>query len=267
MTAPAEQIVVGIDEMPQSRPALRWAVEAAAGRGAAVRVVRPCLDQSGRLPLEDCQAELDAAVAYAVDRLGAGRASGQVVHGTAARAILGAAADATLIALCDQGGTDGLRSAAAVIAAAPCPVIIVRGNNRPGPVVLGTDGTANCEEPVAFAFEEADRAGVPLTVTYSWQPPHPYDEDSAVATKRALLETGLAETVRPYREKFPGVRVQVTVVMGRPAAALAELTRDASLLVVGSRGHGQVGGPPVGSVGQDLLHQASCSIAVVHTPA
>jgi nucleotide-binding universal stress UspA family protein len=267
MNAQAEQIVIGIDEMPQSRPALQWAVEAAVSRGAVVRVVRACLDETGRLPVEDCQAELEAAAAYAADRLGAGRASGRLVRGTAARVILAEAADAGLIVVGDRGGPAGPGCvAAAVIAGSSCSVIVVRGNNWHGRIVVGTDGSANCEDPVAFAFEEADRAGVPLTVAYCWQPPHAYDEDSAVARKRALLETWLADTVRSCREKYQGVRVRVRVVMGRPAAALAPLTRGSSLLVLGSRSHGQVGGPPVGSVSQDLLHQASCSIAVVHSP-
>lgn len=268
MNAQAEQIVIGIDEMPQSRLALRWAVEAAVGRGAVVRVVRACLDDTGRLPVDDCQAELEAAVSYAADRLGEGRASGRLVRRTAARALLGEAADAELIVLGDRGGTTEFGSvAAAVIAGSPCSVLVLRGNNWPGRIVIGTDGSANCDEPVAFAFEEADRAGVPLTVAYCWQPLHAYDEELAIAKKRALLETWLADAVRSYREKYPGVRVRIRVVMGRPAAALAPLTRGSSLLVVGSRRHGRVGGPPVGSVGQDLLHQASCSIAVVHGPA
>jgi nucleotide-binding universal stress UspA family protein len=268
MNAQAEQIVIGIDEMPQSRLALQWAVEAAVSHGGEVRVVRACLDDTGRLPVDDCQAELEAAVSYAADRLGEGRASGRLVRSTAARAILGAD-DADLIVLGDRGGTAGPGSvAAAVIAGSSCSVIVVHGKHRPGgQIVVGTDGSANCEEPVAFAFEQAERTGVPVTVAYCWQPPHAYDDESAVAKRRGLLETWLADTIQSYREKYPGVQVRVSVVSGQPSAALAELTRGASLLVLGSRSHGQVGGPPVGSVSQDLLHQASCSIAVVHCSA
>ena len=43
-------ILVGVDDTPESQLALHWAVEAAKGRGAAVRVVRAYLNELSRWP-------------------------------------------------------------------------------------------------------------------------------------------------------------------------------------------------------------------------
>jgi nucleotide-binding universal stress UspA family protein len=51
---------------------------------------------------------------------------------------------------------------------------------------------------------------------------------------------------------------------GSPAKNLAEVSRDAALLIVGSRGHGELVGSLLGSVGQQLLHHAGCPVMIVH---
>jgi nucleotide-binding universal stress UspA family protein len=48
---------------------------------------------------------------------------------------------------------------------------------------------------------------------------------------------------------------------GNPARVLVEIATDASLLVVGARGHGHF---LLGSVSDRCVHHADCPVVVVH---
>ncbi|TCC44875.1 universal stress protein [Kribbella pittospori] len=272
-------ILVGVDDTPESQIALRWAVEAAQERGSAVRVVRAYLHEVGNWPalgvegyvpstppVDLYQADLDAAVRFAQDRLGHERGSGWLANQAPADAILAEAVDADMVVV---GTRSRNKMSAAVLGSvatsvaskAPCPVVVVRGDRRSGPVVVGTDGSVDSDEALAFAFEQATASGQPLTVVYCWRPQEQHVE-SAESTSE-LLKNWLAESLEPYRAKHPAVRVKVSVLEGRASAKLVDLSQDASLVVVGSRGRGGVAGLLLGSVSQSLLHHADSPVAVV----
>ena len=103
-------ILVGVDDTPESQLALRWAVQAAEGRGSAVRVVRAYLNELSRwpalgvegyvpppMPLDKYQHEVEAAVRYARDRLGYEGGSGWLANNDPAHAILTEAGDADMV--------------------------------------------------------------------------------------------------------------------------------------------------------------------------
>jgi nucleotide-binding universal stress UspA family protein len=268
-------IVVGVDGTPESQVAVRWAIQAAKSRGTAVRVVRayrnedsakPTGKEAVPPPAERYQAELDAAVGQVRDRLGHDRGSGRLADQSPAQAILAESGGAELIVL----GTKRPNRLEAVIlgsvvtavtARAHCPVAIVSGGRSNGPIVVGADGSAHCEEALAFAFEEADRSGLPIVAAYCWQPPDPLDR--SVAGTHELLRDWVADSLVQYRRKYPSVRARAQVLEGRPAVELATLTEGASLAVVGSRGRGGVRGLLLGSVSQSLLHRAGCPVVIV----
>jgi nucleotide-binding universal stress UspA family protein len=64
-------------------------------------------------------------------------------------------------------------------------------------------------------------------------------------------------------EKFPDVVVRPVPAHGRAVHQLIDLSETAQLVVVGSRGHGQLTGLLVGSVSNVLMHKAACPVAVV----
>jgi nucleotide-binding universal stress UspA family protein len=77
-----------------------------------------------------------------------------------------------------------------------------------------------------------------------------------------LLEALLGEL-----ETVSGVEVQRTVVEDRrPAEALVELSNDADLLVVGSRGRGGFTELLLGSVSHATVLHAACPVVVVPSP-
>jgi nucleotide-binding universal stress UspA family protein len=57
--------------------------------------------------------------------------------------------------------------------------------------------------------------------------------------------------------------VKRIVSHSRPARRLRELSENAQLVVVGSRGHGELTGLVLGSVSNAMVHRAACPVAVV----
>ncbi|MFD1049927.1 beta-ketoacyl synthase N-terminal-like domain-containing protein, partial [Kibdelosporangium lantanae] len=60
----------------------------------------------------------------------------------------------------------------------------------------------------------------------------------------------LARRLAPYRDEYPDVRVEQVVVCDRPAHSLLDLSKNAQLVVVGSRGRGGFRGLLLGSTSQ-----------------
>ncbi|GAA2806906.1 universal stress protein [Kribbella solani] len=273
-----DYILVGVDDTPESRTALRWAVDAAVRRDLAIRVVRayandldrwPAIGMAGYVPppiaLDTFQQELDEAIRIARDRLGEDRVSGSLVDMDPAHAILREAGDAALVVVGTRSPNKMSAAflgsvATAVTAKALCPVVVVRGERRPGPIVVGTDGSADSDDALTFAFEEAALTGEPLRVVYCWLPQTEYA--AAVAGTEQLLKDWLAESIAPYRDKYPAVQVRAAVLAGRAGTELIKLSATASTVVVGSRGRGGVKGLLLGSVSQSLLHHANSPVVI-----
>lgn len=73
----------------------------------------------------------------------------------------------------------------------------------------------------------------------------------------------IADALAAEGGKPEGVVIDPVVVAADPARALIELSEDADLLVIGSRGLGGFQGLLVGSVSQKCLHHARCPVVVV----
>jgi nucleotide-binding universal stress UspA family protein len=136
-------------------------------------------------------------------------------------------------------------------------------------VVVGVDGSEESKEALRWALEEARLRGASLRAVLAWLEPAVYVHgyaaadfvDPALATERAkeLLEATLAEVAGDA----PTVLVERVVAEGGAAEILVESSREADLLVVGSRGRGGFAGLLVGSVSRHCVEHASCPVAVV----
>ena len=73
----------------------------------------------------------------------------------------------------------------------------------------------------------------------------------------------MEELVRPFADTYPNAHVTKVFQDISPAKGLTELSREAQLVIVGSRGRGTLADSILGSVSQNLIHHAECPVLVV----
>lgn len=136
-------------------------------------------------------------------------------------------------------------------------------------IVVATDGSSGSEEALRWAAEQADLERRTLTVVSVAQHPAPvavaggavaiaYNEEDLLEMARNVAVDG-ATVALQHR---PGITVQTTTLTGEPRTALASLTASARLLVLGSRGRGEILSKVLGSVGASVGRRASCPVVV-----
>ncbi|SDZ62400.1 Nucleotide-binding universal stress protein, UspA family [Asanoa ishikariensis] len=279
-TVDNREIVVGTDGSPCATAAVRWAAEEAALREVPLRVLLahdtgPRFGGEPGLHPEQVDAILDAGAdaARRVDRDLDVRP--QQVVGWAVPALLNAAGGAGMLVVGSRGhgGFASLLLGSVcqqVASRAPCAVAMVREGVHAGPVVVGSDGSEPARGALAVGFRLADERHAPLLAVRAYYPPTPplgYGYQSlvhAVGDLDQATADRLAGDLRPWRQRYPTVRVDTAVVHGSAAGALVEQSRDALAVVVGSHGRGRVTGALHGSVGPHLLRHARCPVMVTH---
>jgi nucleotide-binding universal stress UspA family protein len=281
--------VVGVDGSEGGRIALRWATDEAARRHHPMAVISAYewWWPGARMAVGGEYAEAVRQQAESIVEESVGQARGiaptvdvrgHAVHGQPGRVLVEASAGAGLVVVGSRGrggfASMMLGSVSHQVAThATGPVVVVRGRaDAAGPILVGADGSPSADHALGTALELARHRGCGLVAvrTYApmglpWGPGVPgYVEDP---DERDRLEHELlAESVSPWREKYPEVAVEAVVHQGHPAETLAGLTHRASLVVVGTRGHGGFSGLRLGSVGVGLLHHADCPVLVDRTP-
>jgi nucleotide-binding universal stress UspA family protein len=284
-----QAIVVGVDGSESALDAARWAAGEARQRGFSLRVVNAfgwattqpvgaaILTSDYRQVLHrEAHGHL-AAAAAAADEVAPGlRVDRHVVGGHPVRVLRAEGERARLLVIGNRGlgavlGSLAGSVAVSLAAQAPCPVVVVRGTDPMGlppdlPVVVGVDGSGYSEAAIGFAYEAASFRRAPLVAVHTWSD-LVWDPRVALVLDWEAIEAGerevLAERLAGWQEKFPDVRVRRVVTRDRPARSLLEQARRSQLLVVGSRGRGNIAGPLLGSVSHAVLHRAQCPVAVV----
>lgn len=134
------------------------------------------------------------------------------------------------------------------------------------PVVVGIDGSDGSLWAVDWAAAEAERTGLPLRLVHAslWEryegvwPRRSTDRPS----EQVYAENLVASAEHRVNRLAPDVKVSTDVQPEDPVAALLAEGREASLLVVGPRGHGTVAGMLLGSVSLAVAAGAQCPVVV-----
>ncbi len=131
-------------------------------------------------------------------------------------------------------------------------------------IVVGVDGSEHSNAALRWALAEAEQHpdGM-VTAVFAWQMPFlsfpgGFDREELDKTyKNFLLET--VSAIVPT----PAVPLETLVAEGDPTESLLELSKDANLLVLGTRGRSPFAGLLLGSVSQGAAAAAKCPVVLV----
>lgn len=142
----------------------------------------------------------------------------------------------------------------------------VPGTAGAGRIVVGVDGSQGSKEALRWAVAQAGLTGQTVAAYISWDYPVTYGARWDVPDWDDHCATVIKQAVDDVLPAGSAVTVTRTVSRGHAAEVLLDAAADASLLVVGSRGHGGFTGLLLGSVSQHVAAHAPCPVVVVHVP-
>jgi nucleotide-binding universal stress UspA family protein len=144
----------------------------------------------------------------------------------------------------------------------------------PGSIVVGVDGSDGSDEALVFAADQAALENRSVTLVHAFDPPA-----SAQVGWMAGAGTSLGQVSKALRTEAhdllavaaervawnqPDVVVHQVVEVADIRQTLLDLSNEAALVVVGSRGRGPVRSLLLGSVSASISRHAACPVVVVH---
>ena len=284
----AERIVVGVDGSAHAERAAQWAAQEAAAHGRGVTLAYAILPPvtsaafGPSLPvamnaIDVIREGAERELARIADSLMIADLRTLVVMASSSGLLLEASQTAAMIVVGSRGlggfrdlllGSTGTQVATHSL----CPCVVIRGLPKPdaNQIVVGIDESPGSEAALAFAFDEASRHNWTLCVVHAFEIasydylvlPDPYQLVSSIEVTGE--ETRLvSETLAGFCSTYPDVRVEQRVVRGPTTHTLVQASKDAAMLVVGTRGRGLVVGGILGSTSHGVLHHAQIPVAVI----
>ena len=281
------RVVVGIDGSEGSNRALDWAAGQAVRTGSVLEIHSAYgADYAFVTPSEVEQLLvklIEEATAHA-EKVAPGVVTRSVPDdGSPVKPLIEASEGADLLVV----GSRGLGGFAGLLLGsvghkcalhAHCPVVVVRPrrsepdgadvqqhtpSNR---IVVGIDGSESSTRALEWALREAELTGATVVAMTTWQWPNSFAWGMPVPASFDMAEnakTVLHQVVDPAGHRHPTVTIQPQVALEHPAPALVDASRSADLLVVGSRGHGELVDSLLGSVSEYCVSHAECPVVVM----
>ncbi|MEU5979297.1 universal stress protein [Streptomyces sp. NPDC047315] len=137
----------------------------------------------------------------------------------------------------------------------------------PDPVTVGLDGTRESLAAAHWAAEEAVGRGTSLILLHAWilltleRTDPPPEQDPDYWAKR-IVATAQSE----ISARFPRLNVTEELVADDPRTALLRAAEESSVVVLGSRGLGRLGGFFLGDVGLDVAGRAAAPVVLQRSP-
>ncbi len=134
-------------------------------------------------------------------------------------------------------------------------------------ILLATDGSPDAEKALQYAQDLALRDDAQVIVVHAFPPVPTYQGEPWRQRTIAQNVSGGNRVANQATEKLQdaGVDVLVEVIAGPPADAILRVAdvRQPDLIVMGSRGHGQLASLLLGSVSHRVLAHTHAPVLVV----
>ena len=134
-------------------------------------------------------------------------------------------------------------------------------------VIVGVDGSPQSVLALRWACRRAENCGDLVRAICAWSLAASGEDwtlpPGSKAEGQRRAERVLQDAVEAIRHDQPTADVETNVVEGPAARVLVEMSADADMLVVGSRGQGGFSGLLLGSVSQQCVHHAHCPVTVM----
>ena len=136
-------------------------------------------------------------------------------------------------------------------------------------VVVAVDGSPASDNAVRWAANTAMKRNIPLRLAASYSMPQFLYAEGMVPPSEVFdeMQRETLQTVDRAREialeVAPDLRIGHAVAEGSPIDMLLEMSRDCTMVVMGSRGLSGLSGMVLGSVSGAVVSHASCPVVVV----
>jgi nucleotide-binding universal stress UspA family protein len=263
-------IVVGIDGSRTAVRAALWAIDEAISRDVPLHLVAVANSPAARA---DAELAVRAATA-AVEATGRPvDLDSRVLDGEPTPILLTHSGTAAMVCVGAVGRRHFDRNrlgstTGALVAAAHCPIAVVRGDDgsaaEPGGwVVAELDETPDSAAVLQFGVAEARLRNAPLRVLGAWQSRYTDVHDShAVADGNRLVRSQLDRRLSQWRHEYPDLDAKPVAIHGSALNYLSKHAGEIQLVVVGAPNATGVG-DLLGPMGLTTLNDTDCTIVVV----
>lgn len=270
--SPFGRILVPLDGSARAEAILPWIERFPASE---IRLLHVCAEETGRQ-------EATAYLSGAADRLHASAAAIdiQVVVGAPAEAIVTAASEASLIAMCTQGAGGGGRLVYGSVADrvarhAPVPALLFRGGSDPVSlgevrrIVVPLDGSATSRRALPLAETIAQIVGAPIHLVTVIEPDAPAEATTAPGDRAPTVSTTAAVEIASLADHLQRHHLQTTTEIrsGDPAAELLQTIAAGDIIVATTHGRGTARRWKVGHVADRLLRRAAAPLLLIRADA
>lgn len=142
-------------------------------------------------------------------------------------------------------------------------------------IVVGVDGSEASQEALRWALDEAAHRSQPVVAVHVYNTAPLYYPELSLSAELTHLATQVRDEAQAFvadaveqalhgREDVSVTPLAVDAL--NAARALTDQAREATLLVVGTRGHGGFAGLVLGSVSHQCVSHPPCPVLVVPPP-